>query len=369
MRLRFRATTDLQVDMPNTILLKGPADLISSRRSLETCWRCLHQKSLARLAETRRELSCADVLRKAPSAAWPDQDYTVLTRRLFAARQQQIISTKGSSCWRAASDLMLLPFFGSIWLQLLCQCIWHFIILASFDFIVEASSVGCCWCCRSLQSDVSNDKLPGDLVAAAFRQMCQAAILHWWGSSRQQALYTNSLLNFGNEQLKTFEKAAQGGTASTVSGSQQADAFWAVAPSLTTLLALNYPKAALPADFQPGMQSSDSHRRSDASKRLLPDANVSSHQHHKRAKAGSSRSRGEGVGGRRRSQAPELSNKLQKRLATVLELVAADAPSAGPPTFKQVCTHVATLPLLLTSNHVCCTAHYSWPNLKCHDLD
>jgi len=206
-------------------------------------------------------------------------------------------------------------------------------------------------------------------VAAAFRQMCQAAILHWWGSSRQQALYTNSLLNFGNEQLKVFEQTAQGGAARTVSGSQQADAFWAVAPSLTALLALNYPKAALPADFQPGVQSTDSRRRSDASKRRLPDANVSAHQHHKRAKAGSCRSKGEGVGGRRHSQAPELSNKLQKRLATFLELVAADASSAGPPTFKQVCTHIATSPLLLTSNHVCCTAPYSWSKLICHDFD
>ena len=264
---------------------------------------------------------------------------------------------------------MLLPVFWSIWLQLLSYCIWHFIILASFDFIVEASSVGCYWRYRSLQSDVSNGKLPGDLVAAAFRQMCQAAILHWWGPSQQQALYTNSLLNFGNEQLKQFEKTAQGGPASTVSGSQQADAFWAVAPSLTALLALNYPKAALPADFQPGVQSTDSRRRSDACKRRLPDADVSAHPHHKRAKAGSSRSKGEGVGGRRHSQAPELSYKLQKRLATFLELVTADASPAGPPTFTQVCTHIATAPLLLTSRHVCCTAPHSWPNLKCHGLD
>ncbi len=217
----------------------------------------------------------------------------------------------------------------------------RFIILASFDFIPGASGVGrpfihCCY--RSLQYDVSNGKLPGDLVAAAFRQMCQAAILHWWGSSRQQALYTNSLLNFGNEQLKAFEKTAQGEIASTVSGSQQADAFWAVAPNLTALLALNYPKAALPADFQPGVQSTDSRRRSDASKRRQPDANLASHQHLKRAKAGSSRGKGEGVGGRKHSQAPELSNKLQKRLATFLELVAADASPAEPPMIKQVCS-------------------------------
>ena len=264
---------------------------------------------------------------------------------------------------------MLLPFFGvNLVAASLLMYMWHFIILASFDFIIGASSVGCYCCYRSLQT-VSNGKLPGDLVAAAFRQMCQAAILHWWGSSRQQALYTNSLLNFGNEQLKQFEKTAQGGIASTVSKSQQADAFWAVAPSLTALLALNYPKAALPADFQPGVQSTDSRRRSDASKRRLPDANVSAHSLHKRVKAGSSRSKGEGMGGSRHSQAPELSNKLQKRLATFLELVAADASPAGPPTFKQVCPYMATSPLLLTSTHVCCTAPYSLPELICHEFD
>ena len=167
--------------------------------------------------------------------------------------------------------------------------------------------------------------------------MCQAAILHWWVSNRQQALYTNRLLNFGNEQLKTFRTDLTT-PASTASGIHQADAFWTVPPNFMGMLAFNYPKADLPADFQPGLHI-DSRRRSEGYKRRLPESSLASHQHQKKYKAGSSRQRqqlGEGAGGKRHVHAPELSSKLQQRLATFLDLIAKGIFPAGPAGVKLV---------------------------------
>lgn len=240
-------------------------------------------------------------------------------------------------------------------IKLLCSCrldlllqvfsilaaasVWHALASylcfnASLDCSPELTLL-CDCCCRSLQADVSNGKLPGDLVASAFRQMCQTAILHWWVPNRQQALYTNSLLNYGNEQLSVFDTSGPGRPESTASGSHQADAFWTVPPNFTGMFALNYPKAALPGEFQPGVLPTSSRRRSEVHKRQQPQSSLAAQQLHKRPKAGSNRSKGQAAGGRRHLQAPELSNKVQQRLATFLELVGAGAPPAEPTTVKQ----------------------------------
>ena len=173
--------------------------------------------------------------------------------------------------------------------------------------------------------------------------MCQAAILHWWLPNRQKALYTNRLLNYGNEQLKAFEGPNQSRPDSSASGSIQADAFWAVPINFTGMLAFNYPKAALPADFQAGVQSLDSRRRSDAQKRRQPESTFATHNHQKRVKQGANKTKGQcskTADGRIQPQAPELSNKLQKRLATFLELVIAGPSLGEPAAIKLVCTHL-----------------------------
>ena len=198
------------------------------------------------------------------------------------------------------------------------------------------------WCFRSLQVDVSNGKLAPGQGPTAFRQMCQAAILHWWSTSRQQALYTNSLLNAGNELFSQLESRSQPQTSNQPSAPLHASAFWASAPDISSLLAFNYPQSALPANFQPGVQQSSSRRRSEQHKRQQPDSSQAYQQPQKRSKSGSARHKGQAsdrAAAKRQSQATELSNKLQQRLASFLELVVADPE----PTFvgQQQPTNVA----------------------------
>lgn len=111
----------------------------------------------------------------------------------------------------------------------------------------------CCCSCRGLESDLNSGKLAAESVPAAFRQMCQAAILHWWAPNRQQALYTNSLLNYGNQQFAALAPS-QSSHAGTGAGSAPADTFWLAAPVYDNLLAFNYPVSALPDGFQVGVQ-------------------------------------------------------------------------------------------------------------------
>lgn len=168
--------------------------------------------------------------------------------------------------------------------------------------------------------------------------MCQAAILHWWAPNRQQALYTNSLLNYGNQQFAALAPS-QSSHAGTGAGSAPADTFWLAAPVYDNLLAFNYPVSALPDGFQVGVQQ-PGHRRTDGQKRMQPDNGVLSHQHFKKSKSGSGkhtqRQHGDHKGSKAHMQLPELSAKLQQRLATLLMLVTADA---GPGTegVKQAC--------------------------------
>ena len=163
-----------------------------------------------------------------------------------------------------------------------------------------------------------------DSVPAAFRQMCQAAILHWWSPNRQRALYTNGLLNYGNEQFE----ACQSNSAGTGTESTPADAFWRAAPVFNNLLALSYPVSALPEGFQVGVQR-PGHRRMDGQKRQQPDSGSLSYQHFKKSRSGTGRhtqrQHGDPKGSKANVQLPELSPKLQKRLATLLLLVTMDA--------------------------------------------
>ena len=156
--------------------------------------------------------------------------------------------------------------------------------------------------------------------------MCQAAILHWWSINRQQALYANTLLNCANAQFQPLESGSQSKSRSTASAALQADAFWAVPPDTAGLLAFSYPQSAFPANFQPGVQNNQPRCRSDFHKRQQPDSSLAPNQHVKRARAPSGKHRSHSndkATARRASQAVELSNKLQQRLATFLELVIA----------------------------------------------
>ena len=153
--------------------------------------------------------------------------------------------------------------------------------------------------------------------------MCQVAILHWWLPNRRQALYTNSLLNFANQQFEAF---APSQSISAGSGSAAADSFWLAAPVFNNLLAFNYPVSALPADFQVGVQR-PTPRRMDGQKRQQPDSGNLTFQRLKKSKSGSVRQalRQQGDQKGRTAHMPELSPKLQKRLATLLVIVTADA--------------------------------------------
>lgn len=173
-----------------------------------------------------------------------------------------------------------------------------------------------------------------DSVAVAFRDMCQAAILHWWSPNRQRALYTNSLLNYGNQQFQAF---APSQSASAGTESAAADAFWLAAPVFHNLLAFNYPESALPAGFEVGVQQ-PTLRRMDGQKRQQPDGGSLAYPRLKKSKPGSGRqtSRQHGDHKGRMSHMPELSPKLQQRLATLLVLVSADA-DPDPSGVKQAC--------------------------------
>ena len=84
--------------------------------------------------------------------------------------------------------------------------------------------------------------------------------------------------------------------------------------------------SALPADFQVGVQR-PAHRKLDSQKRQQPDSGSPTYQRLKKSKSGSGRQapRQQGVQKGRTAHMPELSPKLQKRLATLLVLVTADA--------------------------------------------
>lgn len=170
--------------------------------------------------------------------------------------------------------------------------------------------------------------------------MCQAAILHWWSSNRQRALYTNSLLNFGNQQFQAFTPV-QSSFAGTESAT--ADSFWLAAPVFNNLLAFNYPVSALPADFQVGVQR-PTHRKMDGQKRQHPESGSPTYQRLKKSKSGLGRQapRQQGDQKGRMAHMPELSSKLQKRLATLLVLVTADAE---PETSgrKQACVQLLVI--------------------------
>ena len=152
-------------------------------------------------------------------------------------------------------------------------------------------------------------------------------------------MYTNSLLNFANDQFQTLESDGRPKPQSTASAALRAEAFWAVPPNTDGLLAFTYPQSALPANFQPGVHQNQPRRRSDLHKRQQPDSNLVSQQHHKKARAGSGKAKSQSVdkAARRASQAVELSNKLQQRLATFLELVVASPkPDTDVLSVKQV---------------------------------
>lgn len=158
--------------------------------------------------------------------------------------------------------------------------------------------------------------------------MCQAAILHWWFLNRPRALYTNSLLNYGNQQFEACA-ASQSSQADIGTHSAPADTFWHAAPVVDNLLAFRYPASALPDGFQVGVQR-PSHRRTDGQKRMQPDSGGLSYQHaKKKSKSGSGRhtqrQHGDHRGSKAHMQLPELSAKLQQRLAILLVLVTADA--------------------------------------------
>ena len=186
--------------------------------------------------------------------------------------------------------------------------------------------------------------------------MCQAAILHWWFPNRQQAIYANSLLNYGNQQFEAYApvhtSAASPGS-NTVSASASADAFWLAPPIFNTLLAFNYPAAALPDGFEVGTHRPTRHR-ADTLKRQQPEGGSLSHHPTKKAKAASGRQtkrqHSSSTGAKGRIQLPELSSKLQKRLATLLELVTAGAEEGGKPGIKQV--HHLRLISLLAYRHL-----------------
>lgn len=157
--------------------------------------------------------------------------------------------------------------------------------------------------------------------------MCQAGILYWWPTNKQQALYANSLLNFGNNIFPKAGSSVQVTLASTAQAPQQASDFWDVTPDISSLLAFSYPQSALPAGFQRGVQP---RRRSETVKRLQPDSNFGPQQPHKRSKAGSGKLRGDRPVGKRQLQVAELSNKMQQRLAIFLELVSRPAAVDAP---------------------------------------
>lgn len=217
----------------------------------------------------------------------------------------------------------------------------YFIFLSRHLVSQQFSHIDSCCDCRTIQSDFSNGKLSVDSVPAAFREMCQAAILHWWSPNRQRALYTNSLLNYGNQQFQAF---APSQSASAGPETAAADAFWLAPPVLHNLLAVNYPVSALPAGFEVGVQQ-PSHRRMDGQKRQQPDCASLAYPRLKKSKPGSGRqtSRQYGDPKGRTPHMPELSPKLQQRLATLLVLVSADA-DLDPSGMKQVSSRWLSLP-------------------------
>ena len=142
------------------------------------------------------------------------------------------------------------------------------------------------------------------------------------------------MLNYGNQQFQVF---APSQSASAGTESAAADAFWLAPPVFNNLLAFNYPVSALPAGFEVGVQQ-PTHRRMDGQKRQQPDSGSLAYPRLKKSKPGSGRqtSRQHGDHKGRMSHMPELSPKLQQRLATLLVLVSADADS-DPSGVKQAC--------------------------------
>lgn len=170
---------------------------------------------------------------------------------------------------------------------------------------------------RSIQSDIAAGLHSVEAVASAFRSMCQAAILHWWTSDQQQALYANALLNFGNEQLRHLESASHPGTKSSATAAGQASTFWSAAPDFANLLSLQYPKSALPPDYLHKAKAKALATKLASRKR---QSTGGAGQQQKKAKAASKAAH---QGSAVLNQEPELSAKLQKRLAGMLQLVAA----------------------------------------------
>ena len=161
-------------------------------------------------------------------------------------------------------------------------------------------------------------------MASAFRSMCQAAILHWWTTDQQQALYVNSLLNFGNEQLKPQENAIESqNQPPTAARASQGSTFWNISPDFTNLLSLQYPKSALPADYVLQGVAKASEAQGQPSSRKRQNSSNAPLQQPKRSKPGSRPQKGAA------SQEAELSAKLQKRLAVMLELVTTPAATSS----------------------------------------
>lgn len=178
-------------------------------------------------------------------------------------------------------------------------------------------------------------------MASAFRSMCQAAILHWWTTDQQQALYINSLLNFGNEQLKPLENASQPQNQPTAAAKpSQGSTFWNISPDFTNLLSLHYPKSALPADYIQKGRAQALEAQGQLNSRKRQNSSNAPLQQPKRAKPVSKSQKGAA------SQEAELSAKLQKRLAVMLELVTASAATSSA---VQLVSHFYCLCLCFTS--------------------
>ena len=180
---------------------------------------------------------------------------------------------------------------------------------------------------RSIETGIQNGKLSLAGMASAFRSMCQAAILHWWTTDQQQALYTNSLLNFGNEQLRPLEGASEPQKQSPAPASQ-GSTFWNISPDFANLLSLQYPKSALPVDYLQQGKAKALEVQGQQTSRKRQSSGSAPSQQQKRAKPVAKSHKGASI------PDAELSAKLQKRLAILLQLVT--APAATPAAIKLV---------------------------------
>lgn len=158
-------------------------------------------------------------------------------------------------------------------------------------------------------------------MASAIRSMCQAAILHWWTTDQQQALYTNSLLNFANEQLAPLEASSQPQKQASAASASQASNFWDISPHFSNLLSLEYPKSALPADYTERGQAKACEAQG-VTNRKRHSGSSATLQQPKRVKSGSKKASA--------SQEAELSSKLQKRLAAMLQLITPNEKVVSP---------------------------------------